>query len=77
MDIIEQQVYKEMDQDPWHKEGKENKEWILLDYGDFVVHVFEQIARKFYDLDRLWRESKRVELPPALRAETSSLRKES
>ena len=34
-----------------------------MDYGDFVVHVFEQKARKFYDLERLWRESKRVELP--------------
>jgi ribosome-associated protein len=46
-------------------EGYKTAEWILLDYGDFVVHVFEQKARKFYDLERLWRESKRV----ALRAE--------
>ena len=44
-------------------EGYKTAEWILLDYGDFVVHVFEQKARKFYDLERLWRESKRVELP--------------
>lgn len=43
-------------------EGYKTAEWILLDYGDFVVHVFEQKARKFYDLERLWRESKRVEL---------------
>ena len=41
-------------------EGYKTAEWILLDYGDFVVHVFEQKARKFYDLERLWRESKRV-----------------
>ena len=53
-------------------------EWILLDYGDFVVHVFEQKARKFYDLERLWRESKRVELPPELTGDNgSSLRRES
>ena len=44
-------------------EGYKTAEWILLDYGDFVVHVFEQKARKFYDLERLWRESKRIEVP--------------
>ncbi|HEU4713431.1 MAG TPA: ribosome silencing factor [Pyrinomonadaceae bacterium] len=57
-------------------EGYKTAEWILLDYGDFVVHVFEQKARKFYDLERLWRESKRVELPAEFRDE-SSLRTES
>lgn len=57
-------------------EGYKTAEWILLDYGDFVVHVFEQKARKFYDLERLWRESKRVELPAEFGAE-SSLRRES
>jgi ribosome-associated protein len=58
-------------------EGYKMAEWILLDYGDFVVHVFEDKARKFYDLERLWRESKRVKLPPELAAETnSSLRSE-
>jgi ribosome-associated protein len=59
-------------------EGYKTAEWILLDYGDFVVHVFEQKARKFYDLERLWRESKRVELPAEFRDEApSSLRTES
>src|SRR5215207_825516 len=58
-------------------EGYKTAEWILLDYGDFVVHVFEQKARKFYDLERLWRESKRVELPPEFQADSSSLRRES
>jgi ribosome-associated protein len=59
-------------------EGYKTAEWILLDYGDFVVHVFEQKARSFYDLERLWRESKRVELPPELNLErVSSLRRES
>jgi ribosome-associated protein len=57
-------------------EGYKTAEWILLDYGDFVVHVFEQKARTFYDLERLWRESKRVEVPSGLFAD-SSLRKES
>src|SRR6266850_1173470 len=45
-------------------EGHKTAEWILLDYGDFIVHVFEQKARTFYDLERLWRGAKRVELPP-------------
>jgi len=59
-------------------EGYKTAEWILLDYGDFVVHVFDQKARKFYDLERLWRESKRVELPAEFRDESAgSLRTES
>jgi ribosome-associated protein len=59
-------------------EGYKSAEWILLDYGDFIVHVFADKARRFYDLERLWRESKRVDLPPDLGGETaSSLRNES
>lgn len=59
-------------------EGYKTAEWILLDYGDFVVHVFGEKARSFYDLERLWRESKRVELPPELASELNgSLRSES
>ena len=58
-------------------EGYKMAEWILLDYGDFIVHVFEQKARQFYDLERLWRESKRVELPTGLFADSGSLRRES
>ena len=59
-------------------EGYKTAEWILLDFGDFVVHVFEQKARKFYDLERLWRESKRVQLPAEFSTDSaSSLRRES
>lgn len=59
-------------------EGYKTAEWILLDYGDFVVHVFADKARKFYDLERLWRESKRVELPAELAGDLNgSLRNES
>jgi ribosome-associated protein len=58
-------------------EGYRTAEWILLDYGDFIVHVFEDKSRRFYDLERLWREGKRVELPAALVNESvSSLRRE-
>ena len=59
-------------------EGQKTAEWILLDYGDFIVHVFEHKARSFYDLERLWRESKRVQLPVEFANESNgSLRRES
>lgn len=47
-------------------EGYGSAEWVLLDYGDFVFHVFEEKARKFYDLERLWRDAPSVRLPPGL-----------
>ena len=57
-------------------EGYKTAEWILLDYGDFVMHIFGDKARKFYDLERLWRESKRVLLPPEFSNEvTGSLKR--
>lgn len=58
-------------------EGYNAAEWILLDYGDFIVHIFEDKARRFYDLERLWREARRVELPPDLSDGAGSLRRES
>ncbi|MEN8225341.1 MAG: RsfS/YbeB/iojap family protein, partial [Bacteroidota bacterium] len=39
---------------PWNKEGVENAEWILLDYADVVVHIFQENTRKFYNLEGLW-----------------------
>jgi ribosome-associated protein len=48
---------------PSHIEGYSSAEWILLDYGDFIVHVFSAASRRFYDLERLWRDAKRVEMP--------------
>jgi ribosome-associated protein len=47
-------------------EGYNTAEWILVDYGDFIVHVFEDKARRFYDLERLWRDATRVALPADL-----------
>ena len=48
--------------EPSHIEGRKQAEWVLLDYVDFVVHVFSENARKFYDLERLWKTATRVEL---------------
>jgi len=47
---------------PAHVEGYKQAEWVLLDYVDFVVHVFSDKARKFYDLERLWKTAKRLEV---------------
>lgn len=47
-------------------EGYETGEWVLLDYGDFIFHVFNSTAREFYDLERLWRDARRVQLPEDL-----------
>lgn len=47
---------------PLHLEGYELAEWTLIDYGDLVVHVFIESAREFYNLERLWRDAKRVEI---------------
>lgn len=47
---------------PAHIEGYNHAEWVLLDYVDFVVHIFSESARSFYDLDRLWRTARRVPL---------------
>jgi len=56
-------------------EGYQTAEWILVDYGDFVVHVFDEKARRFYDLERLWREAMRVDVwPPG--SEISNLKSE-
>ena len=54
---VEKTIYKEMNELPFHKEGKENAEWILLDYFNIVVHVFDQAAREFYNLEKLWADA--------------------
>jgi ribosome-associated protein len=47
---------------PLHTEGYNNAEWILIDYGAFVVHIFTEESRSFYDLERLWRDAEKVEV---------------
>jgi len=48
---------------PVSAEGYDSGEWILLDYGDFIVHIFSEPARAYYDLERLWRHARSVEYP--------------
>jgi ribosome-associated protein len=48
---------RELGARPWHKEGFENAEWILLDYVDVVVHIFREDRRSFYQLEKLWADA--------------------
>ena len=50
-----------------HVEGYQNSEWILLDYFDLVVHIFSEKARIFYDLERLWRDGKKLDTDAIIR----------
>lgn len=56
-----------------HAEGYKQAEWVLLDYVDFVVHIFSEKARQFYDLERLWKSAKRLE-PAELMAKPKTRR---
>ena len=64
---ISQAVIEELEtnweQRPWHQEGERKADWILLDYVDFVVHVFLSDRRSYYNLERLWAEAHQIELP--------------
>ena len=55
--VIEKSI-KNLKAKPWHKEGFENAEWILLDYVDVVVHIFREDRREFYQLEKLWADGK-------------------
>ncbi|HET9994197.1 MAG TPA: ribosome silencing factor [Candidatus Acidoferrum sp.] len=60
---VEEQLYKNLGRSPEHREGQRSAEWALLDFGGFVVHVFGEQARRYYDLERLWRSAPKLEIP--------------
>ena len=65
MQAIADEVEKRMKEcgiRPSHVEGYQNSEWILLDYGDMVLHIFSKTARVYYDLERLWRDGKKLDV---------------
>jgi len=55
---IQKTVSKEIQDKPWHVEGNENAEWVLMDYVNVVVHVFQKQTREFYDIEGLWGDAK-------------------
>ncbi|MBT8261935.1 MAG: ribosome silencing factor [Bacteroidia bacterium] len=59
---IQKLVSKSIKEKPWHVEGSENAEWILLDYVHVVVHVFQKHIREFYDIEGLWGDAKSVKI---------------
>ncbi|MGH9341709.1 MAG: ribosome silencing factor [Acidobacteriota bacterium] len=66
-DEIREKLKKEMKINPAHIEGYQQADWILMDYLDFVVHIFSQQARQFYKLEKLWSDGVEIE-PRALSA---------
>jgi ribosome-associated protein len=56
-DSVDHLVKKKMGEDAWHTEGYQNAEWILLDYVNVVVHIFQPEARKFYGIEKLWADA--------------------
>ena len=57
-DSVKKIVSKEIQEKPWHIEGLNTSEWVLLDYSDIVVHVFQEQTREFYRLEDLWGDAK-------------------
>ena len=62
VDSVEKKLSEVAQEEPLHREGYRGGTWVLLDYGCIAVHVFNGEARNFYDLERLWRDGKNVDL---------------
>ena len=62
IDSVEKVLTEEAGEEPLHREGYRGGTWVLLDYGCIAVHVFNAEAREFYDLERLWRDGKNIDL---------------
>jgi len=60
---VQKTVSKELKDKPWHVEGSDNAEWVLMDYVDIVVHVFQKHVREFYNIEGLWGDAKITTIP--------------
>lgn len=61
-DSVDEEVYKALKEKPWHTEGKNNKEWMILDYISVVSHIFRKDRRQFYSLEKLWGDAEITEI---------------
>lgn len=61
---VEERIRSACQERPWHREGEQHRQWVLLDYVDLVVHVFSPERRAFYDLERLWGDAPLARIPP-------------
>jgi ribosome-associated protein len=59
---VEDEVRKAIGVKPWHREGLQNSEWILLDYVDVVVHIFQENTRSFFQIEKLWADAEVKEI---------------
>ncbi|MBC3847668.1 ribosome silencing factor [Winogradskyella echinorum] len=59
---IQKQVSKTLKDKPWHIEGTDNAEWVLMDYVNVVVHVFQKQIREYYDIESLWGDAKTTQI---------------
>ena len=59
---IQKKVSKEHKDNPWHIEGNDNAEWVLMDYVNIVVHVFQKHIREYYDIESLWGDAKTTQI---------------
>jgi ribosome-associated protein len=62
---VQKIVSKSLKEKPWHIEGSDNAEWVLMDYVHVVVHVFQKYIREFYDIEGLWGDAKSVSVETA------------
>ena len=63
---IQKQVSKTIKDKPWHIEGADNAEWVLMDYVNVVVHVFQKHIREYYDIESLWGDAKIIEVETSI-----------
>lgn len=57
---VKKRVSKETQEKPWNIEGQSNSEWVLMDYTDIIVHVFQKQTREYYDIESLWGDAKQT-----------------
>ena len=65
-DDIDEELHKQFDIHPERVEGLQNAEWVLMDYDDVMVHIFQEEPRAFYTLERLWNDAPRIDLSDLL-----------